>query len=119
MIEEKLSTLTHVESTGGGRADDRLFTVFYDELHRIAVRELLLKRAFILSPTALLQEVFLNVSPRESDALASIDVRLAECGDIARLSNVPDRTVQRNWHKAPSVRNCLMDGIANESQSFS
>jgi len=96
MIEEKLSTLTPDERTSGGRAEDRLFTVFYDKLHRVDVRE-----------------------SEALDALASIDVRLAECGDIAQLSNVPDRTMQRDWHKAPSVRNCLMDGIASASQPFS
>ena len=54
-----------------------------------------------------------------SASLATIDARLAECvdlkffcglsfGDIARLRNVSERTVQRDWDKARLVLSQLM-----------
>ena len=45
---------------------DQLFSRFYDELRRIAVRELNRNSASALSPTTLLHEAFLNISRRES-----------------------------------------------------
>jgi RNA polymerase sigma factor (TIGR02999 family) len=45
---------------------DQLFSRFYDELRRIAVRELSRNAASALSPTTLLHETFLNISRRES-----------------------------------------------------
>ena len=45
---------------------DRLFTSFYDELHRTAQSELKRGVPVTLSPTTLLHETFLNISRRES-----------------------------------------------------
>jgi RNA polymerase sigma factor (TIGR02999 family) len=44
---------------------ERLFAVLYDELHRVAQRELRRNAAVTVSPTTLLHETFLNVSQRE------------------------------------------------------
>jgi RNA polymerase sigma factor (TIGR02999 family) len=49
---------------------ERLFTTLYDELHRIAQRELHRNAAVTLSPTTLLHETFLNLSQREGAAFA-------------------------------------------------
>jgi RNA polymerase sigma factor (TIGR02999 family) len=48
------------------KPSDQLFSRFYDELRRIAVRELNRNAASTLSPTALLHETFLNISQRGS-----------------------------------------------------
>lgn len=53
---------------GDAGASDRLFALFYDELRRMAKRELRRSAATTLSPTTLLHETFLNVSQRESAA---------------------------------------------------
>jgi RNA polymerase sigma factor (TIGR02999 family) len=45
---------------------DRLFSCLYNELHRLAVRELRRNSPASLSPTALLHETYLNVSQRKS-----------------------------------------------------
>ena len=152
----------------------RFFAALYDELRRMAHKELRRNVAMTLSPTTLLHETFLNISQREDlafsersrfmgyaartmrglvinhlrsrnarkrggaldftslstelpfcdepdagierlnealEALAQVDPRLAECvdlkffcgfsfGEIARMRNVAERTVQRDWEKA-------------------
>jgi RNA polymerase sigma factor (TIGR02999 family) len=61
------------------------------------------------------------------ESLAVIDARLAECVDlkffcglsfveIARLRNVSDRTVQRDWDKARLLLSHLMRGRHDEPQ---
>lgn len=163
--------------TGDAVARERLFVILYDELHRMARRELRRNAAMTLSPTTLLHETFVNISQRESvsfpdrqrfmvyaaramrglvidymrkrqahkrggeleitslpetgpqvvedhaemqemeglsaalDWLAKTDAHLAECVDlkffcgfsfveIAKMQNISERTVQRNWRKA-------------------
>ena len=49
---------------------ERLFAVLYEELHRMAQRELRRNAAVTLSPTTLLHETFLNVSQREGAVFA-------------------------------------------------
>jgi RNA polymerase sigma factor (TIGR02999 family) len=53
---------------GDGRAPDQLFTMLYQQLWRMAHRELRRGAALTLSPTTLLHETFLNISQRESVA---------------------------------------------------
>ena len=50
---------------GAAEKHEKLFAVLYEELHRIAQRELRRNVAVTLSPTTLLHETFLNVSQRE------------------------------------------------------
>ena len=66
MTEEALLAL--VESAEGGDVAQRraLFAALYDELHRMAQRELRRNSHATLSPTTLLHETFLNISHRES-----------------------------------------------------
>ena len=45
-------------------ARGRLFALLYDELHRVASRELRRNSGALLSPTTLLHETFLNISRR-------------------------------------------------------
>ena len=56
-----------IDSTEGGTVEqrERLFAVLYEELHRMAQRELRRNAAVTVSPTTLLHETFLNVSQRE------------------------------------------------------
>jgi RNA polymerase sigma factor (TIGR02999 family) len=56
------------DRAGDAGASDRLFAMFYDELRRMAQRELRRNAATTLTPTTLLHETFLNVSQRESAA---------------------------------------------------
>jgi len=52
------------------RIGDHYFSLLYDELHRMATRELRRNISIKLSPTTLLHETFLNVSLRKSAVLA-------------------------------------------------
>jgi RNA polymerase sigma factor (TIGR02999 family) len=61
---------TSATGTKEGRIADKYFSVLYEELHRVAVRELRRNSAAVLSPTTLLHETFLNVSLRDSAELA-------------------------------------------------
>jgi RNA polymerase sigma factor (TIGR02999 family) len=56
----------HAAQIGDARARDRLFTFLYDELRRMAQRELRRGSPVALSPTTLLHETFLNMSRRDS-----------------------------------------------------
>lgn len=66
MTEEALLAL--VKSADGGDAAQRraLFAALYDELHRVAQRELRRNAHATLSPTTLLHETFLNICGRET-----------------------------------------------------
>ena len=66
MTEEALLAL--VESAEGGDVAQRraLFAALYDELHRMAQRELRRNSHATLSPTTLLHETFLNICERET-----------------------------------------------------
>lgn len=162
-----------------------LFALLYADLHRIATRELRRNSAVRLTPTTLLHETFLNLSPRicaafkdqshfmayaaramrslivdqlrnraaykrgghyqitslptephsiagyedgeieelseALDALATTHPRLAECvdlkffcgyslGEIAKMWEVSERTVQRDWDKARLLLQDLLRG---------
>jgi RNA polymerase sigma factor (TIGR02999 family) len=52
--------------SGDPNAGEKLFVALYDELHRMASRELRRNVAVTISPTTLLHETYLNVSGRES-----------------------------------------------------
>lgn len=65
-IEEDLSSLIQAADVGNGRARHRLFAVFYNELHRMATRELRRNSSMTLTPTTLLHETFLSLSMRDS-----------------------------------------------------
>jgi RNA polymerase sigma factor (TIGR02999 family) len=66
MTESGLMAIMHAAGTGDMGARDRLFAMLYEELHRMAQRELRRGAAVTLSPTTLLHETFLNISHRES-----------------------------------------------------
>jgi RNA polymerase sigma factor (TIGR02999 family) len=70
MVKGGQSKPAPAASNGAGRVGDRYFSLLYDELHRVAVRELRRHAGVALSPTTLLHETFLNVSVRESAELA-------------------------------------------------
>ena len=70
MNDGELLAMVRTADTGDGRARDRLFAALYDELHRMASRELRRNAAATLSPTTLLHETFLNVALRESAEFA-------------------------------------------------
>jgi RNA polymerase sigma factor (TIGR02999 family) len=60
------------DSAKNASAEQRaqLFTTLYNELHRVAQRELRRNAALTLSPTTLLHETFLNLSQREGTLFA-------------------------------------------------
>jgi len=74
-IEEDCSSLIQAADVGDGRARHRLFALFYNELHRMATRELRRNSSMTLTPTTLLHETFLSLSMRDS----------AEFGDRSRF----------------------------------
>ncbi len=60
-----IGNLIRTADAGDGEAADRLFIVLYDELHRLANRQLRRSsRELTLSTTTLLHEVYLNIAGR-------------------------------------------------------
>lgn len=190
MQQGDLISMVSKAESGDPKVREKLFVALYDELHRLASRELRRNVAVTISPTTLLHETFLNVSGRESaefidrqkfmayaaramrglmidymrrdnaqkrgaafettsledglsiaaeeegaidveqlrealEALGGIDARLAECvdlkffcgfsfGDIAKLWEVSERTVQRDWDKARLLLSRLIRSISAE-----
>jgi RNA polymerase sigma factor (TIGR02999 family) len=174
-VDADLTTLVASAELGDRAAADALFTALYQELHRMARRELSKRGAGVtLGATTLLHDAYLNISGREAtafpdrnrfmayaarvmrgliidyarsrqaqkrggqfeitsvrtevaeavpdagdlgrlsdalDELATVDARLARVvdlkffcgfsfGEIAAMSGISERTVQRDWEKA-------------------
>src|ERR1044071_9123799 len=70
MPNTELAKIMRAAEMGDAEARDQLFTTLYEELRRMAQRELRRGAMVTLSPTTLLHETFLNVSQRESLAFA-------------------------------------------------
>jgi len=66
MRQEQLERLIQSAEQGDARSRERLFTVLYDELHRLAQRELRRNAFLTMSPTTLLHETYLNLAQRQS-----------------------------------------------------
>jgi RNA polymerase sigma factor (TIGR02999 family) len=70
MPEAELTELLQRADGASAQQRAQLFALLYDELHRMAQRELRRNSAATLSPTTLLHEAFLNISQRESAPFA-------------------------------------------------
>jgi len=68
MADVNVVQLIDASESGSAQAREGLFATLYDELHRLAQRELRRNPAATLSATTLLHETFLNVAQRESAA---------------------------------------------------
>ncbi|MEO8019216.1 MAG: ECF-type sigma factor [Pseudomonadota bacterium] len=66
MAEIELATLLRSADAASAAQRAHLFAALYDELHRMAQRELRRNAAVTLSPTTLLHEAYLNISGRDS-----------------------------------------------------
>jgi len=66
MRQEQLEQLIQSAEQGDARSRQRLFTVLYDELHRLAQRELRRNAFLTMSPTTLLHETYLNLARRQT-----------------------------------------------------
>jgi RNA polymerase sigma factor (TIGR02999 family) len=65
MVRDEVSNPPPTADTEEGHAAKRMFAMLYDDLHRVAVRELRRNSGVTLSPTTLLHETFLNSSVRD------------------------------------------------------
>jgi RNA polymerase sigma factor (TIGR02999 family) len=66
MLQEQLEGLIRSAEQGDASSREQLFTVLYDELHRLAQRELRRSAHLTMSPTTLLHETYLNLSGRQT-----------------------------------------------------
>jgi len=66
MADADLANMLSTADGASARQRTQLFAALYDELHRMAQRELRRNAAATLSPTTLLHEAFLNISQRDS-----------------------------------------------------
>jgi RNA polymerase sigma factor (TIGR02999 family) len=66
MLQEQLERLIDSAEQGDVASREKLFSVLYDELHRIAQRELRRGGQLAISPTTLLHETYLKLSGAES-----------------------------------------------------
>jgi len=71
MVEGEAQLLAPLANADGGSGGaERMFTALYDDLHRVAVRELRRNSAATLSPTTLLHETYLHGAVRELAGMA-------------------------------------------------
>ncbi|MET0535160.1 MAG: ECF-type sigma factor [Steroidobacter sp.] len=84
MVDGERAKSAGVTVTDEQSVRDQYFSRLYDELRRIAVRELSRNSAATLSPTTLLHETFLNVSQRESAEFANRQRFMAYAGRAMR-----------------------------------
>ena len=66
MLQRQLERLIQSAEQGDAASRQELFSVLYDELHRLAQRELRRSAHLTMSPTTLLHETYLNLSARDS-----------------------------------------------------
>lgn len=66
MLQGQLERLIQAAEQGNKASREELFSALYDELHRIAQRELRRGAHLTMSPTTLLHETYLNLSSRNS-----------------------------------------------------
>jgi RNA polymerase sigma factor (TIGR02999 family) len=70
MPEAELTELLRSVDSASAQQRAQLFAALYDELHRMAQRELRRNSAATISPTTLLHEAYLNISQRDSAPFA-------------------------------------------------
>jgi RNA polymerase sigma factor (TIGR02999 family) len=66
MLQGQLERLIESAERGDAASREQLFSVLYDELHRLAQRELRRGASLTISPTTLLHETYLKLSGRDS-----------------------------------------------------
>jgi RNA polymerase sigma factor (TIGR02999 family) len=66
MLQGQLERLIQSAEQGDAASREELFSVLYEELHRLAQRELRRGAFVTMSPTTLLHETYLNLSGRDS-----------------------------------------------------
>lgn len=66
MLQEQLQQLIDSAEQGDVASREKLFSVLYDQLHRLAQRELRRGGQLAISPTTLLHETYLKLSGTES-----------------------------------------------------
>lgn len=84
-METKLSTLVTSAEQGDRAAADTLFTALYEELHRMARRELAKRGSgMTLGATTLLHEAYLDISGREGAAFPDRNRFMAYASRVMR-----------------------------------
>jgi len=84
-VHPDLSALVASAEQGDTAAADELFSTLYDELHRMAGRELSRRGGGVtLSPTTLLHEAYLDISAREGAAFPDRDRFMAYACRVMR-----------------------------------
>jgi RNA polymerase sigma factor (TIGR02999 family) len=84
-VNQALSTLITSAEQGDRAAADALFAALYDELHRMARRELSRRGAgMTLGPTTLLHEAYLDISDRERAAFPDRNRFMAYASRVMR-----------------------------------
>ena len=66
MLPAQLQLLIQSAEGGDPGAREQLFAALYQELHRLAQRELRRNALLTMSPTTLLHETYLNLSERDA-----------------------------------------------------
>lgn len=98
MTETPLQTLIAAADAGDDQQRQQLFATLYNELHRLAQRELRRSAQVTLSPTTLLHETFMNVCFRDSTPAADRGRFMAYAARAMRgllLNYLRDRQAQK------------------------
>ncbi len=68
MLQTRIERLLQSAEQGGAAARQELFSLLYDELHRLAQRQLRRSSFVTMSPTTLLHETYVNLASRQMGA---------------------------------------------------
>jgi len=121
MLQEQLERLIQSAEQGDAASRDRLFTVLYDELHRLAERQLRRSPLLTLSPTTLLHETYVNLSSRQAAVFPDRARFLAYASRAMRgllIDYVRSRRAQKRGaaFEITSLPTELPDGAAQDRQ---
>jgi RNA polymerase sigma factor (TIGR02999 family) len=98
MTQGAFEQLIQSAEAGDAQARQELFVVLYDELHRMAQREIRRNASLTLSPTTLLRETYLSMRERSSSQFADSAQFMAYAARAMRgllIDYVRNRTAQK------------------------
>jgi len=116
-VTADLTTLLASAESGDRAAADALFTALYEELHRMARRELSKRAAGVtLGATTLLHDAYLDISSREGAAFPDRNRFMAYAARVMRgliIDYVRSRQAQKRGgqFEITSIRTDVADGI--------
>lgn len=121
-VHADLTTLLKSAELGDRAAADALFTALYDELHRMARRELAKRGGGVtLGPSTLLHDAYMDISKREGTAFPDRNRFMAYAARVMRgiiIDYARSRQAQKRGgqFEITSIRTDVVDAVATETE---